>query len=178
MIEKVVKRSGLTDDYDTDKILGVILKATDNAGYTIENGNLNGNVLSDINDIVGEVDDSIQENYKDASIPVDVIQEIIIDKLLDSDYKDIAKSFIDYSSRRKQEREDMMNTEKAVQRVLKADPQVVNENGNKDSRKLITKRDLISGQVFRAKGLAMLPQDIREAHLKGDIHWHKQNCAV
>lgn len=169
---KVLKRSGLTDTYDTDKIFNVLLKAAENTGYSIENSNLTPDLLQDLNEIVGEVNDEIQQYYDDSIVSVDIIQDIIIDKLLESDYNDISKNFITYSAKRNQVREDMMNTDKAVNRVLNLDPKVVNENGNKDSRKFVTKRDLIAGQVFRAKGLEMLPKDIREAHIKGDIHWH------
>ena len=168
----VVKRTGVTDEYDTNKIFNVVLKAANKAGYTVENENLTQSLLEDLNEIVGEADDEIQDEYADGSIPVDKISDIIIDKLLLSDYKDISKEFIQYSAKRQQIREDMMNTEKSVNRVLTEDPTVVNENGNKDSRKFVTKRDLIAGQVFRAKGLEMLPKDIREAHIKGDIHFH------
>lgn len=168
----VVKKSGLLDSYDTNKILNAILKAANSAGYTIENKKLTQEVLEDINSIIGDINDELQHDYQDCEISVNAIQDIIIDKLLESDYKDISKEFIEYASRRKQIHEDMMNTEKAVNRVLTEDPKVINENGNKDSRKLVTKRDLIASQVFRAKGLEMLPKDIREAHLKGDIHWH------
>src|SRR5699024_8618886 len=110
--------------------------------------------------------------YSDGNLNVDVIQSVVMDQLLNSQHKDIAKEYISYASKRKQVREDMMNTDKSINKVLDKDPQVVNENGNRDSRKLPTRRDLISGQVFRAKGLEMLPKDIREGHIKGDIHFH------
>ena len=35
----VVKKSGLLDSYDTNKILNAILKAANSAGYTIETKN-------------------------------------------------------------------------------------------------------------------------------------------
>jgi anaerobic ribonucleoside-triphosphate reductase len=169
---KIVKRSGLKDDYDLNKIFNVLLKAATHIGYTVEDKTLTPELLKDLNEITGSIDDEIQDEYANSEIPVSVVQNIVMDHLLNSDYKDIAKEYISYSAQREQIHKDMMNTEKAVDRVLSKDPSVVNENGNKDSRKLPTQRDLIAGQVFKAKGLEMLPKDVREAHIKGDIHVH------
>lgn len=169
---KIVKRSGLKDDYDLNKIFNVLLKAATHIGYTVEDKTLTPELLKDLNEITGSIDDEIQDEYANSEIPVSVVQNIVMDHLLNSDYKDIAKEYISYSAQREQIHKDMMNTEKAVDRVLSKDPNVVNENGNKDSRHFPTRRDMIAGQVFKAKGLEMLPKDVREAHLKGDIHFH------
>ena len=169
---KIVKRSGLKDDYDLNKIFNVLLKAATHIGYTVEDKTLTPELLKDLNETTGSIDDEIQDEYANSEIPVSVVQNIVMDHLLNSDYKDIAKEYISYSAQREQIHKDMMNTEKAVDRVLSKDPNVVNENGNKDSRHFPTRRDMIAGQVFKAKGLEMLPKDVREAHLKGDIHFH------
>lgn len=169
---KIVKRSGLKDDYDLNKIFNVLLKAATHIGYTVEDKTLTPELLKDLNEITGSIDDEIQDEYVNSETPVSVVQNIVMDHLLNSDYKDIAKEYISYSAQREQIHKDMMNTEKAVDRVLSKDPSVVNENGNKDSRHFPTRRDMIAGQVFKAKGLEMLPKDVREAHLKGDIHFH------
>ncbi|WIM67225.1 anaerobic ribonucleoside-triphosphate reductase [Corynebacterium breve] len=49
---------------------------------------------------------------------------------------------------------------------------VRNENGNKDSRTFIVQRDIVAGTITKAKGLAMFPDDVRRAHIKGLIHIH------
>lgn len=169
---KVIKRSGLVDDYDSSKIFNALLKATTRTGYTVDNQKLTPGILQDLNEVTKVVDEQLQMRYSDGNLNVDVIQSVVMNQLLNSQHKDIAKEYISYASKRKQVREDMMNTDKSINKVLDKDPQVVNENGNRDSRKLPTRRDLISGQVFRAKGLEMLPKDIREGHIKGDIHFH------
>lgn len=50
--------------------------------------------------------------------------------------------------------------------------ELINENANKDSRVFNTQRDLTAGIIARSVGLAMLPQDVREAHERGEIHIH------
>ena len=59
-----------------------------------------------------------------------------------------------------------------INRLISKDKDVVNENANKDSNTYSTRRDLIAGQVSRAKGISMLPEKVRNAHLSGDIYFH------
>ena len=60
----------------------------------------------------------------------------------------------------------------AISRVAGGDEKVLAENGNKDSRTFTTQREILVGAVTKAKGLEMLPEDIRRAHIKGLIHVH------
>ncbi len=60
----------------------------------------------------------------------------------------------------------------AIARVVDKDEKVLAENGNKDSRTFTTQREILAGVVTKAKGLQMLPEDIRRAHIKGLIHVH------
>lgn len=182
----VVKRDGTKAKFDDDKIFQAILSSFSD----VYEGKITKENTNDILDLTEAVvdritpddgadygDDTVEDfgNKDDDGayqISVDVIQDAVMDALLRSDFNDVAKSYIQYAERRKQQRLDQMNVAKSVLHVLDSDPTVVNENGNKDSRKLTVRRDLIAGQVFRAMGLQMLPPDVREAHLKGDIHWH------
>lgn len=53
------------------------------------------------------------------------------------------------------------------------DGDVNNENANKDSVAISTKRDLLAGIVSKAIALnTMLPKEIADSHLSGDIHYH------
>lgn len=49
---------------------------------------------------------------------------------------------------------------------------IVNENANKDSRVFNTQRDLSAGILAKTIGLDMLPPQVKEAHLSGQIHYH------
>lgn len=46
------------------------------------------------------------------------------------------------------------------------------ENANKDSRQFHTRRDLTAGAVAKEHGLQMLPTEVAQAHLDGQIHFH------
>lgn len=66
-----------------------------------------------------------------------------------------------------------IDTDYQVGRLDDRDKDVLNENGNKDSRTAMTQRDLLSGSIIKTKSLMMYPEDVRRAHLKGIIHLHE-----
>ena len=68
--------------------------------------------------------------------------------------------------------QDLQSVEKQVEKISKNDKLLLNENANKDSKTFSSRRDLISGQVSKAKGLQMLPEEVAKAHINGDIHFH------
>lgn len=67
---------------------------------------------------------------------------------------------------------DAMSIEVQLTRLQNAESGLVNENANKDSRVYNTQRDLSAGILAKVVGLKMLPEDVRKAHLKGQIHFH------
>lgn len=68
--------------------------------------------------------------------------------------------------------QDLQSVEKQIEKISKNDKLLLNENANKDSKTFSSRRDLISGQVSKAKGLQMLPEEVAKAHINGDIHFH------
>lgn len=48
----------------------------------------------------------------------------------------------------------------------------MNENGNKDSRTIMTKKELVSNELAERIGLEMLPPKVKQAHIDGDIYFH------
>lgn len=71
----------------------------------------------------------------------------------------------------------LTSVEYQVDKLIRGDKETIHENANKDSSTFSTRRDLIAGQVSKAKGLQMLPEEIAEAHQKGDIHYHDLNIS-
>lgn len=59
-----------------------------------------------------------------------------------------------------------------IEKIDEKDDLILNENANKDTRTFSGRRDLIAGQVSKAKGIEMLPEIVAESHVKGDIHFH------
>ncbi|HFI0463055.1 TPA: anaerobic ribonucleoside-triphosphate reductase [Streptococcus suis] len=59
-----------------------------------------------------------------------------------------------------------------VKALQAGNSKIVNENANKDSRVFNTQRDLSAGILAKTIGLDMLPPQVKEAHLSGQIHYH------
>nr|WP_243721497.1 anaerobic ribonucleoside-triphosphate reductase [Macrococcus bovicus] len=65
-----------------------------------------------------------------------------------------------------------MSLETQMERLQNKEKSIINENANKDSNVFNTLRDLTAGTVAKYYGLQWLPAHIREAHIKGEIHFH------
>ena len=59
-----------------------------------------------------------------------------------------------------------------ISKVDANDKLLMNENANKDPQTFSGRRDMIAGQVSKAKGMGILPVEVAEAHARGDIHFH------
>lgn len=88
---KVVKRDGSLEDFNIDKIQNAVYAAFQSCGKEITN------------DIVKSIDDKFSTIDNDI-IGVEEIQDKVENILMDSGYKDVAKSYILYRARHKQAR--------------------------------------------------------------------------
>lgn len=166
----VVKRDGTTVDYDVVKIWSAIKKAFYEAKPFYKSGDAISESITWR--ITEKVEDEIFED-EFGEIEVEEIQEIIKDILIETpNCSSVAKAYIEYATMRKTLRDSEMDLISRINRLVSGDKEITNENANKDSRTFPTKRDLTSGQVAKVVGLNMLPKDVREAHLRGDIHYH------
>lgn len=59
-----------------------------------------------------------------------------------------------------------------IEQLVSKNKAIINENANKDSRVFNTQRDLSAGLIAKVEGLKMLPENVKMAHLSGDIHYH------
>ena len=78
----------------------------------------------------------------------------------------------EFQARKEGMRENNRDLDSMVQKLLKKDKSVINENANKDSDVFNTQRDLTAGTVAKAIGMRMLPLQVANAHEKGEIHYH------
>lgn len=162
------KRDGRVVAFDVQRIYNAIAKAYDETEQPMPQKDISKS--SAIQDVVEDVERVIQETGQ-AAYGVEEIQEIVKLALINK-MPLVAKSYIEYATMRKTLRESEMDLNKRINNLVNGDKSVVNENANKDSRTFSTKRDLMAGQVAKAEGLKMLPKKVREAHLRGDLHFH------
>ncbi|MCQ2557180.1 MAG: anaerobic ribonucleoside-triphosphate reductase [Ligilactobacillus sp.] len=100
------------------------------------------------------------------------IARIFVGTLVDYGYTKEAQAYRDYKQAAQKSWEDETNPAKRLARLQAADPTLVHENANKDSRVFNTQRDLTAGTVGKTLGLRLMPEHVAKAHLRGDIHYH------
>ena len=160
---KVIKRDGRIVKFNKKKIYNAIEKAVKSV--------FNENNTVDIKKITKQVSSEIANRFKE-DIKIYEIQNIIEHTLLSFGEETVYKEYVNYRVNKNIEREKALDINKAIEKLVNRDENIVNENANKDSLIFNTQRDLTSGTVAKAIGLKMLPKHVANAHQKGEIHYH------
>ena len=160
---KVIKRDGRVVKFNKKKIYNAIEKAVKSV--------FNNDNTVDIKKITKQVSNEISNRFKE-DIKIYKIQNIIEHTLLSFGEEAVYKEYVNYRVEKNIEREKASDINKAIEKLVNRDENIVNENANKDSLIFNTQRDLTSGTVAKAIGLKMLPKHVANAHQKGEIHYH------
>jgi len=161
----VIKRDHTVVDFDKNKIKKAILKAfidvdDEESPYAKEKARDIANYIESLN----------------KKMSVEEIQNIIEEKLMSSNRKDVARAYIQYRLKRSLIRESN-TTDKSILELLEGDSEYWNtENSNKNAKLNTTIRDYTAGVV--SKDLTeriLLPKDIVKAHNAGIIHFHDED---
>lgn len=158
----IIKRDGSRVPYDGNRIVKAVSKACDACG------------LRDLALCV-EVEKFIFSKIRGLeSVDIAKVQTMVENHLMDTKYKQVARAYIEYRHDRDRIREKHSKLIQDIESLIEQNnPDILNENANKDSRVIPTQRDLLAGIVAKHYAKThMLPQDIVEAHEKGEIHFH------
>lgn len=162
---KVFKRNHSEVEFDKNKIKKAILKAfididSEESPYAKEKARDIANYIESLN----------------TEMSVEEIQDIVEEKLMSSNRKDVARAYIQYRLKRSLIRESN-TTDKSILELIDGNSEYWNtENSNKNARLNTTIRDYTAGVV--SKDLTeriLLPKDIIEAHKAGIIHFHDED---
>ena len=150
----VIKRDGNRVPYDGIRIVNAVSKAAEACG--VRDLNFAANIESKV---FGLIKDRTE-------IEISEIQKLVEDQLMASKFKQIARAYIEYRHDRDRMREKQSDLIHDIESLIEQNnPEILNENANKDSRVIPTQRDLLAGIV--AKHYAkqhMLPSDVVIAH--------------
>ena len=158
----VVKRDGGKTPFDRQRIEVAVMKAAEAVG--VKDNSFCKRVASNVEEMLklrNEVD-------------ISEIQKNVEDLLMSSNYKTLARAYIEY----RHERDRLREKKGALSREIKglidqSNADLLNENANKDSKVIPTQRDLLAGIVARHYAKQhMLPQEVVRAHERGEIHFH------
>lgn len=166
----VMKRDGREDHYSKTKIFNAINKAVKEVTH-------------------GEGDESLatkitirlESRYRkrNRAISVEEIQDDIETELMKEQAFDIAKAYITYRYEHALLRNSNSLDGKIMTIVNGVNEEIIQENSNKNPTINSTQRDYIAGEVSRdLTRKLLLPDDIRQAHDDGIIHFHDSDYFV
>lgn len=160
-VVSVVKRNGESVEFDKGKIKSAISNAF------IE---IDGKLDDKSNEIINRIADSIEGLNKE--LTVEEIQDIIENKLMSSNRKDIAKAFMLFREKRKMVREALKRDEGILSLIKGTNGELNVENSNKNATLVTTQRDYIAGEVSKdlVRRYNFFPKEVIEAHDEGLIH--------
>ena len=158
----VIKRSGEEVEFNRDKII----KAVESAFKDVD-GELTDAAKMKAREIGKYVEDL------DTTLSVEKIQDVVEDKLMASNRKDVARSYVRYRYRKELLRKEN-TTDQSIFELLGGTNEYWNsENANKNAKTVTTQRDYLAGitctDITRR---FLLDKDIVEAHDAGIIHFH------
>ncbi len=159
---QVIKRDGRKQKFDKEKIVTAVSKA-----FISVDGELTDNFKKK----AIEIADFIEQ--LDKTLTVEEIQDIVEDKLMASNRKDVAREYIRYRYKRQLVREGN-TTDKNIFELLNGTNEYWNsENANKNAKVVTVQRDYIAGITSTdITKRFLLPKDVVEAHEEGIIHFH------
>lgn len=159
---KVVKRDGRKAVFEKDKIKNAILSA-----FNEVDGEITQYAKDKARDIATYIEDSVTDG-----ITVEEIQDIIETKLMASNRKDVAKSFILYRNNRTKIRERKTKMMLDVAEKLRAD-NVQNQNANVDEKSFGGRVGEASDTVLKQFALDnCLSDKARNNHINNRIYTH------
>ena len=159
----VTKRDGRIVQFNTDKII----KALEKAFLDIDN-----EITEDSKQKIESIALSIEKESENKELNVEEIQDIIEKKLMASNRKDVAKSYILYRNNRTLERNKRSKLNRSITRRLKA-LNVENQNANVDERSFGGKMGAVSSDVLKEYALNnCMCRKSKENHLNNRIYIH------
>lgn len=162
----IIKRDGRRGSFDLNKIKQAVIKAAKSIDPELSPVD-----YQKIDSVTQDIEAEIKERFHN-DVKIYEIQNIVEHTLLSHHLYEVAKEYISYRTEKDFKRNQATDINFSIKKLLSKDETVVNENANKDSNVFNTQRDLTAGTVAKSIGLEMLPPQVANAHLKGDIHWH------
>ena len=154
----IIKKDGRKTPFYIEKIASNLDSAERVFGVTFKKSKKG--ILEKINARVKEHDEIVSTEV------FEIIQEELKDEPL------VLLAFQEFKRQEKLRLQQAVDLDYQLERYHNKDKAIMNENGNKDSKTLMTQRELLAGVVSKTKGLEMYPEEVRRAHLKGIIHLH------
>lgn len=162
---KVIKRTGKEAEFDKQKIIIAVQKANAQA---MPQDQLIPAQIQAIADLVEQ-----KALQLGRAMNIEEIQNDVIANINRQGNFEVARLYTEYRFKRQLARQKNTTDDAILSLVEYENEEVKQENSNKNAGIASTQRDYVAGEV--SKDLTMrylLPQDVVEAHKRGEIHFH------
>lgn len=158
----VVKRDGRKAMFDASKIEGAVLKA-----FMEIDGEITSYAKSKAKEIAAHI-----AGYEDDELEVEVIQDVVENKLMASNRKDVARAYVIYRNDRNRARERNSEMTREIGRRLEAST-VDNQNANVDEKSFGGRIGSVSSAVMKEYALNHCMSEMaRSNHLNNEVYIH------
>jgi ribonucleoside-triphosphate reductase len=159
MIKQIKKRDGIIVEFDKTRIINAILKAMKSTNIIDEE--LAIYIANDINDTI-----------HDDIVEVEKIQDEVENRLIKSNYPEIAKEYIRYRNNRTKIREKNNNIIQKVKDALNC-RNIQKLNANLDEKSFGGRKNGASDIIHTEIALSeLIREEVSNAHVVGAIHMH------
>src|SRR5574344_29307 len=164
----VLKKSGITENFDIMKIIKVLQKAN----YSCEE------MVSE-SDIVKVANNICNKFNNETSVSTNIIQRAIEKELISMGFVDLARSYIIGCYENKLQYQMSKLDDKIMSIINNNNYKVATENSNKNANLITTQRDYIAGEVSkRLSKKVLFSEEIVKAHDKGIVHQHDLDYTI
>lgn len=163
MVSEVIKRDGRYVQFNKSKIIDAVLKAFKE---------VDGNILEEAKMIATDIGGYVEGVADEHLLSVENIQDLVEEKLMESNRKDVAKAYILYRNERTKVREKNTILIKNIAEKLKA-TNVENQNANVDERSFGGRMGSANSEVTKKFALDYCVSKMaRDNHLNNIVYIH------
>lgn len=162
---KVIKRSGIEDEFDEKKIERAIVRANKSVPDSERMNDLTIHLI--VNAVIEEC------RMKKHAPSVEEVQDMVENHIMEKNAFNVARNYITYRYKHAVLRKSN-STDKQILSLLECNnEEVKQENSNKNPIVNSVQRDYMAGEVSKdITKRFLLPKEIVEAHEKGILHFH------
>ena len=162
---KVIKRTGKEVEFDKQKIIIAVQKANNQANPQDQ---LLPAQIQAVADLVEQAALKL-----DRAMHIEEIQNDVIANINRQGNFEVARLYTEYRFKRQLARQKNTTDDTILSLVEYENEEIKQENSNKNATIASTQRDYVAGEVSKDLTIRyLLPQDVVEAHQRGEIHFH------
>ena len=162
---KIIKRSGVEVEFDSQKIITAVAKANSTVIPSERMSDL------EIRRIAEDVEIAVSNMNR--SLSVEEIQDIVENQIMNRRAFEVARHYITYRYKREMVLKSNTTDEQILSLIECNNEEVKQENSNKNPTIVSVQRDYMAGEVSKdITKRFLIPNDIATAHEQGLIHFH------